>query len=252
MLAVILTDLGLLVTGVGLVSVLRPLRFAGIRTRPRGAAVAAAGALLTALALLLPARVRAVQHRRAELDRAVPTYQFNEAHSVTVHAPPARVYRAVKEVTADEILLFRTLIWIRRFGRPLPESILNAPGHRPLLDVATETTFTTLTDTPREVVVGTIVIPAAQPGATPPLTPEAFLAMRSRPRTALAAMNFAIESMADGSCVLSTETRVYATDDWARRRFAAYWRIIYPGSAFIRRMWLRAIRARAEQTPSAP
>ena len=26
-----------------------------------------------------------------------------------------------------------------------------------------------------------------------------------------------------------------------RRRFAGYWRVIYPGSALIRRMWLRAI-----------
>jgi len=30
-----------------------------------------------------------------------------------------------------------------------------------------------------------------------------------------------------------------------RRRFAAYWRLIYPGSALIRRSWLRAIRQRA-------
>ncbi|HYW41393.1 MAG TPA: hypothetical protein VE959_00970 [Bryobacteraceae bacterium] len=28
--------------------------------------------------------------------------------------------------------------------------------------------------------------------------------------------------------------------------FAAYWRMIYPGSALIRRMWLRAIKRRAE------
>jgi hypothetical protein len=26
----------------------------------------------------------------------------------------------------------------------------------------------------------------------------------------------------------------------------AYWRVIYPGSALIRRMWLRAVRLRAE------
>jgi len=30
-----------------------------------------------------------------------------------------------------------------------------------------------------------------------------------------------------------------------RRRFAGYWRIIYPGSALIRRMWLRAVARRA-------
>jgi hypothetical protein len=37
---------------------------------------------------------------------------------------------------------------------------------------------------------------------------------------------------------LVTQTRVAASDASAERRFAAYWRLIYPGSAFIRRMWL--------------
>ena len=47
-----------------------------------------------------------------------------------------------------------------------------------------------------------------------------------------------------------TGGRVHATDASARRRFAAYWRVIYPGSALIRRMWLRAIRVRAEASPA--
>ena len=47
-----------------------------------------------------------------------------------------------------------------------------------------------------------------------------------------------------------TDTRVHATSDDARRRFAAYWRVIYPGSSLIRRTWLAAIRKRAEA--SAP
>ncbi len=33
----------------------------------------------------------------------------------------------------------------------------------------------------------------------------------------------------------------------AAPRFAIYWRVIYPGSALIRRMWLDAIRRRAER-----
>jgi hypothetical protein len=47
-----------------------------------------------------------------------------------------------------------------------------------------------------------------------------------------------------------SETRVHTTDAAAERRFAAYWRLIYPGSAFIRRMWLEAIRQRAESFPA--
>jgi hypothetical protein len=59
-------------------------------------------------------------------------------------------------------------------------------------------------------------------------------------------MNFRIEDAGPTACTLTTETRVYATDASTRRRFAGYWRVIYPGSALIRRMWLRAIARRAE------
>jgi len=37
-----------------------------------------------------------------------------------------------------------------------------------------------------------------------------------------------------------------AGTDAARRSFAVYWRIIHPGSDIIRRMWLRAVKLRAE------
>ena len=66
------------------------------------------------------------------------------------------------------------------------------------------------------------------------------------PGFATAAMNFAIEPDPAGGSELTTETRVYATDSGAARRFAAYWRVIYPGSALIRYRWLRAIGQRAE------
>ena len=51
---------------------------------------------------------------------------------------------------------------------------------------------------------------------------------------------------------LTTQTRVFASDAAARRRFGAYWRTIYPGSAFIRRMWLAAIKKRAETESASP
>jgi hypothetical protein len=47
--------------------------------------------------------------------------------------------------------------------------------------------------------------------------------------------------------MITTETRVAATDDGARRSFKRYWRLIAPGSALIRVVWLRAIRRRAER-----
>jgi hypothetical protein len=181
----------------------------------------------------------------SELDRVAPSYHFQEVHRTTVRATTDRTYRAIKEVTASEILFFRELTWLRRLGRPGPENILNAPERRPLLDVATRTTFITLADSPREIVVGTVVI--APPNARArPVNADEFVALAARPGHALATMNFVVTARADGSCEVSTETRVYATDESARRRFAAYWRLINLGSAFIRLMWLRAIKRRAE------
>ncbi len=180
-----------------------------------------------------------------DLDRFVPEYQFQERHSIAIAAPVERVDDAIRNVTAGEIFLFQTLTWVRRFGKPAVEGILNPPGHVPILDVATRTTFLALSDRPnRELVVGTVVI--APKGAAGISTPEEFEAVRG-PGFALAAMNFSIEETGRSFCVVRTETRVFATDAVSRRRFARYWRVIRPGSGFIRRMWLRAIKRRAER-----
>jgi hypothetical protein len=59
-------------------------------------------------------------------------------------------------------------------------------------------------------------------------------------------MNFWTSDAGRGRTRLSTETRIAATDARARRRFAAYWLVVRPGSGLIRRLWLRAVKKRAE------
>ena len=98
----------------------------------------------------------------------------------------------------------------------------------------------------REIVIGTIVLAPAGTPFRKNATPELFRDLDA-PGFAKATMSFLVEDTGDGTCTLQTETRVHATDGTARRRFAAYWRMIYPGSALIRRMWLRAIMRRAEE-----
>ena len=184
------------------------------------------------------------------LDEFAPVYQFSEFHSRRIAAPPEQIYRAVKSVTAQEITLFRTLVWLRRFGRSGPESILNPPPHVPVLDVATKTSFIILAEEADcEIVLGTMVISPRGWRASGRLTGDGFKAVCVTARTpgfAAGTINFRIEESGPTECTLTTETRVYATDAVTRRRFARYWRVIYPGSAFIRLMWLRAIARRAE------
>jgi hypothetical protein len=245
MLGVVLVYAGFISALVGAVATLWPPRILGLTSRRRGAALLAFGVLLVVAGWALPAPETRVASPSSRLDEFMPAWQFSELHTTRVKAPPERVFRAIREVTANEILFFRALTWIRRFGRPGPESILNAPERKPILEVATRTTFLQLAEEPnRELVLGTLVVAPRGASIGEP-TPAGFKALE-RPGFAKAAMNFRVEADGADASILSTETRVYATDGASKRLFAAYWRVIYPGSVLIRRMWLRAIVRRAE------
>ncbi len=246
MLAVIFVYAGLAAMLIGAVTFVKPLVFLRISNRRRAAVIFGGGLLAAVVGMILPAREMRVTTPRMRLDEFAPVYQFNEVHAVRVSAPRAPVYQAVKAVSADEILFFHTLTWIRRLGRQGPESILNPPEHLPILEVATRSGFIVLAEEPdREIVLGAVVL---APGAnrTRELAPQDFKSLGG-PGLAFATMNFLVEDAGADSSIVRTETRVYATDRPSEARFARYWRVIYPGSALIRRMWLRAVKNRAER-----
>lgn len=259
---VVALHLSLATVLLGFAALIRPMPALALAPRARGAALVFGGLLLGWAALLVPTDEQRVTRPGSRLDEFLPRYQFGERHVVHVHAPPDVAYRAIQTVTADEIRGFRTLTWIRRFGRDAPESMLNAPDAVPILKVAARTGFAVLAEDPgRELVYGAPgpATPSAR-ARMPQLarTPGGFRAL-AEPGFAKLAMNFRVSPNGRGGSVVSTETRVLATDPATRRRMAAYWRVIYPGSALIRRSWLAAIRRRAErdaylsgEPPSAP
>jgi len=191
------------------------------RTRRRAAALCATGIALVVIALFWPASEVRVTKVASIFDELMPRWQFVERHEIRISAPPERIYAAIHDVTADEIRFFQLLTSIRCMGRCREEeSILHAPADRPILDVALGSGFEMFADDPpRELIIGS----------------------RVGPRT-LALMNFRVH----GDGLVTTETRVYAGTDAARRKFAIYWRFIRPGSGIIRRSWLEAIKTRAE------
>ncbi len=234
---------GLVITAAGLILSIKPIERLHVTSRSQGLVIVGIGALLVGIGLRLPAPESRVPRAETRLDEFMPAWQFRERHTLRIAAPAARVFDAIRDVRANEIALFKTLTWIRRGGRRMPESILNAGDSTPLLDVATRNGFIYLADdAPRELVVGTVVV--APPGGRGTLTPQTFKA-RLAPGFALAAMNFLVTPDGPNASFVSTETRVFANSAAARRRFAGYWRMIYPGSALIRRMWLRAVERRA-------
>ena len=235
----------------GVISLIRPLRRLGIRTRGRGALVVTASAALALGAMFLPDATRTTAARDTLIDRWLPEWQFGEYHERRVRASPRQVFAAIRSVRSSDIFLFRTLAFIRNPSRRgQGEHILNPPAEKPILDAALAGGFVLLgEDENRELLIGTVVIAppatvlAAQQGQAPSLDPALFRTL-GRPGFARAVMNFRAIPEADGWTRVTTETRVHAVDRETERRFARYWRVIYPGSWIIRWSWLRAVEAR--------
>jgi len=238
-----------LVALVGALGLIWPWRWPHRRSRRRALVMFLAP---IAIAFALTRITPSLQTTSAGLaiDEFAPRFHFQEHHDQVVAATPDRVYAAIKSVSADQIWLFNLLTAIRRLGRPGPESILNAPNQKPILDVAVQTGFLLLSeDPPREIVLGTVVV--APPGTQRPssFTGDDFKSL-TQPGYAKATMNFVVTDLGNGSSRVDTETRVFATNDVALARFTTYWRIIFPGSSILRTTWLRAVKERAERPNS--
>ena len=83
-------------------------------------------------------------------------------------------------------------------------------------------------------------------GQTPPFLDAAALRAWSQPAWIKVAMEFRCDPTPAGT-LLSTETRILATDPGARRSFATYWFLIRPSSSAIRREVLAVVARRAEE-----
>ena len=199
--------------------------------------------------MLLPAPIERMVVERSDIDRAMPEWQFRERHRIPINPSPDAVYRAIQTVTAEEIPLFRTLTWLRspHLGADRDGgNILRPPrSPTPLVDVVLRSGFIKLSERPsRELVLGTVVAGPVR-HLHGERTAENFIRL-SAPGFAKATINFLVEPAGGVASEVATETRVFGTDARATRSFGAYWRVIYPGSALIRIMWLRAIKMRAE------
>ncbi|MDQ2980780.1 MAG: hypothetical protein M3R26_00435 [Actinomycetota bacterium] len=179
------------------------------------------------------------------LSELLSDHQFVERHRTAVDASPADALSAARAATPAEMPLVRALFLLRSGpalltrGRGLPRE-----KGRPLLEQMVEFGFVPLAEGEDEIVVGYVGQPWKLMGGSRPnvTTPQEWSGF-DEPGYVKAAMNFRAETG-----VLSTETRIKATDPASHRRFACYWRLIRPGSGLIRRSWLRAAKRRAEKT----
>lgn len=187
------------------------------------------------------------------LDDHLPEHHFREVHAIAVCATPEEAFRAIKELTPAEIPLARALLGLRALPARLVRHSRFRRGRfdptRPFLEQMLGAGFVLLGEEPgRELVVGTIGRFWELSGGAAPSIPDArAFAAFGHPAYAKAALNFTVTERPRGGVIVRTETRIAVPEPGARRAFARYWRVIFPGSALIRRVWLRAIKRRVER-----
>lgn len=160
------------------------------------------------------------------IDRFLPAWDVHEVHSIELPVAPAEALRLARELRFGSDPLVRALLRVRGVG---------ADGT--VVDAFHRLGFELLADEPTQLVVG---------AAGRPWSPRSRIGRfnDAGPGTVRVASDFRAEPAASGSR-LTTETRIAAVDDEARRSFRRYWRVVGPFSALIRRRWLRAIREAA-------
>lgn len=228
---------------IGALRLLLTLRIFGRRPRGRALALALTGIACVALGFTLPGAEARTANSRQLIDTFVPTDHFHESHWERIRATPREIFAAIHAVRPNEVHGFVPLLWARSPGARRPSAALM---RRPILELMKGQHFVVLAEQPgREIVVGTIGQYWAN--RTVPLRTAAQFRSFKDPRYAKVAMNVRVRDEGNGWCKVTTETRVLCVDMHSRRKFDAYWRVIYPGSALLRGQWLAAIKRRAER-----
>jgi hypothetical protein len=165
------------------------------------------------------------------IEQWLPRYDVREHHALALPVPPERALEVVLAIPAAPDRIVRALIGARGMvarQEPLERFFL---AHR----------FVVLSRTPTEWVGGAVGAVWRPRGGLVPLEDADAWRTAAVGGTIKAAIDFRAEPVPGGSR-LSTETRVLAMDDRARRAFRLYWLVVGPFSALIRRRWLRAVQ----------
>jgi hypothetical protein len=178
----------------------------------------------------------------AGVEAWLPRFDVRERHAIELPVSPERALEIALGLPAAPDWIVRLLIAGRGMAarrEPIERFFL---AHR----------FVELERGPTEWVVGAVGAVWRPRGGLVPLADAQAWSASSHPGTIKAAADFRAEPAPEGSR-LSTETRVLAADDRARRAFRAYWLVVGPFSALIRRRWLAAAMASAKRSaaPSA-
>ena len=171
------------------------------------------------------------------IDDFLLSYDVRENHSIDINAPPEAIYRTLLTLNLSRSVIIRVLFLLRG----MPASCLTLEG---LFDLG----FVVLAENrPREFLLGLIGKFWLPRGELLRFEADSFTAFHKQ-GYAKAALNLSFEEASSRTTRVSTETRVFCTDEQSRRRFRLYWLLVRPFSGLIRKEILRTLKRQLERT----
>lgn len=234
--------IGAILALVGIAALVKPLVFLFVFDREIATVVLCGGILMSIISIYWPVQVYHSQ-TNMKLDVLLPGYSFNEYHEVRINASPEEVKHALQTTGVGDIPAIHLLLKIRG----IENKNLNhkETSSQPAQKIFSTPDFNFFVADSTEFI--SVMILKASAKTPPPevTTVEQFMAF-NEPGYVKVAFNFRFISLENGQTLVSTETRNYAMTKEDQRIFGRYWRIIYPGSAMIRRLWLDTLAEKAE------
>ena len=179
------------------------------------------------------------------LDRFMPACDVRERHAIRVAAPAAETWAATLALDLQRSRMVRAIFRGRELlmGAERTEDVVR----QALLPWALSLGWGVLAEEPgRQIVVGGFTRPWEANPRFRSLPPGEFGSF-AEPRYVKIVWTFAVEPLGPAASLAVTETRVVATDAYARKRFRPYWTLASPGIVLIRRQSLRLVKADAER-----
>ena len=175
----------------------------------------------------------------------MPNFDVRHYHETRVPADPAAAYAALRNLDLERSPTVRLLFAIRNLPSRIraPERAPARTGEsRSFLDSMLDLGWVILEEAPgQELVAGAVTQPWAVTVIFRSLLPAEFPAF-SEPGFTKIVWNIAAQADGAGGTLVSTETRVLATDAESRRRFHRYWFLFSPGIRLIRHIALAQAR----------
>lgn len=181
------------------------------------------------------------------IDKYLPLFDVVEHHETRVHAEPALAYEAFRSVDLNRSPIVRILFAIRGLPSRFRKGTRPPSPSVSFLDDALAVGWKVLEEQPgREIVVGAVTQPWAPVVRFRGLPGPDFIEF-AEPGFTKIVWSIAARPADAGFSLLSTETRVAATDAASRRRFRRYWFLVNLGVRLIRIAALRLVKRELER-----